>query len=79
MSLIRNQFGSVNNPSHTITHSLTKSACCKLLSVLQLKTLLTITVGLIAVNVASDNEYFYDFYAIVCYSLIPLCGKGSHI
>jgi len=42
MSLIRNEFGSVNNQSRTITHSLRKSACCKLLSVLQLKTLLTI-------------------------------------
>jgi len=39
MSLTKNQFGSVNNPFRTITHSLRKSACCKLLSVLQLKTL----------------------------------------
>ena len=44
MSLTKNQFSNVKNPSlsRTITHSLRKSACCKLLSVLQLKTLLTI-------------------------------------
>jgi len=28
MSLTENQFGSVNKPSRTITHSLRKSVCC---------------------------------------------------
>jgi len=69
MSLIRNQFGDVNNPSRTIKHSLRKSACCKLLSVQQFKNSLnnkTINL-LITMTIRKDTKMGSHNQAYNCY------------